>query len=117
MHITKKRDYYYIEENCEGILLNITYLINWMKEHHIEPTYSPFPGHEYTPKEIIRISKKLPNIYSFSRENLVNKIEDLKQIGKTILEGLSDNDYETEERQVAEYQGFKIILPAGNKLG
>jgi hypothetical protein len=24
-----------------------------MKELHIEPTYSPFPGHEYTSKEII----------------------------------------------------------------
>lgn len=49
----KKRAYFYIQENCEGLLFNITYLINWMKEHHIEPTYSPFPGHEYTPKEII----------------------------------------------------------------
>ena len=46
-----------------------------------------------------------------------NKIEyswdDLKRMGKAILEGLSDNDYVTEERKVAEYQGFKVILPAG----
>lgn len=50
----KKRDYYYIEENCEGLLFNITYLINWMDEHNIKPTYSPFPGENYSIKEIIK---------------------------------------------------------------
>lgn len=54
----KERDFYYIEENCEGLLFNITHLINEMKEHHIEPTYSPFPGYEYTPKEIIKKVQK-----------------------------------------------------------
>ena len=32
----KERDFYYIEENCEGLLFNITYLINEMKENKIE---------------------------------------------------------------------------------
>jgi hypothetical protein len=49
----KKRNYYYLEENCEGLLFNITKIIEEMKEKHIEPTYTIFPGHEYTPKEII----------------------------------------------------------------
>ena len=49
----KKRDFYYIEENCEGLLFNITKIITEMEEHNIKPTYSPFPGHEYTIKEII----------------------------------------------------------------
>lgn len=50
----KKRDYYYIEENCEGLLFNITYLINWMDENNIKPTYSPFPGENYSIKEILK---------------------------------------------------------------
>lgn len=39
--------------------------------------------------------------------------DELKALGKNILEGLSNNDFEINEREVAEYQGFKIILPAG----
>ena len=44
----------YVQENCEGLLFNITYLINWMNENHIEPTYSPFPGENYSIKEILK---------------------------------------------------------------
>ena len=51
----KERDFYYIEENCEGLLFNITHLINEMKENKIEPTYTPFPGYEYNVKEIIKM--------------------------------------------------------------
>ena len=51
----KERDFYYIEENCEGLLFNITHLINEMKENKIEPTYTPFPGCEYNVKEIIKM--------------------------------------------------------------
>lgn len=49
----KERDFYYIEENCEGLLFNITHLLNEMKDYKIEPTYSPFPGYEYSVKEIL----------------------------------------------------------------
>ena len=49
----KERDYYYTEENCEGLLFNITHILNEMKDYKIEPTYNPFPGYEYTIKEII----------------------------------------------------------------
>lgn len=47
-------DTYYTEENCEGLLFNITHLINYMLEHNINPTYTPFPGYEYTIKEILK---------------------------------------------------------------
>lgn len=51
---------------------------------------------------------------AFYNENKVLYNRDtLKEMGRTILEGLSDNEYETSERKVAEYQGFDIILPAG----
>ena len=50
----KKRDFFYIEDNCEGLLFNITYLINWMDENNIKPTYSPFPGKNYSIKEILK---------------------------------------------------------------
>ena len=49
----KERDFYYIEENCEGLLFNITHLLNEMKKYKIEPTYSPFPGYDYSVKEIL----------------------------------------------------------------
>lgn len=49
----KKHDYYYMEENCEGLLFNIVHLINEMEENKIKPQYSPFPGREYTVKEIL----------------------------------------------------------------
>jgi hypothetical protein len=69
------------------------------------------PG--YIEKKAIEIDNCSKDIEYYESNKIEYTWEDLKQIGKTILEGLSDNDYETEERQVAEYQGFKIILPAG----
>jgi hypothetical protein len=51
----KERDYYYIEENCEGLLFNITHLLNEMKDNKFEPTYNPFPGYEYTTKQILKL--------------------------------------------------------------
>ena len=69
------------------------------------------PG--YIEKKAIEIENCSKDIEYYESNKIEYTWGDLKQIGKTILEGLSDNDYETEERQVAEYQGFKIILPAG----
>lgn len=54
----EERDFYYMEENCEGLLFNITYLINEMKNNKIEPTYTPFPGHEYSVKEMLNLTKQ-----------------------------------------------------------
>ena len=46
---------YYDEENCEGLMFNIAYLINKMQELNITPAYDPFPGYEYSVNEILRI--------------------------------------------------------------
>lgn len=54
----KEYDFYYIEENCEGLLFNITYLLKTMLDYKIEPTYSPFPVCEYSIKEILNLVKK-----------------------------------------------------------
>ena len=51
----KEYDFYYIEENCEGLLFNITHLLKTMDEYKIEPTYSPFDGQEYSVKEILKM--------------------------------------------------------------
>ena len=51
----KEYDFYYIEENCEGLLFNITNIIEKMAEYKIEPTYSPLDGQEYSVKEILKI--------------------------------------------------------------
>ena len=51
----KERDVWYVEENCEGILFNITHIIKEMAEYKIEPTYSPFNGQEYSIKEILKM--------------------------------------------------------------
>lgn len=53
----KELDFYYIEENCEGLLFNITHLLNEMKDYKIEPTYIQFPGSEYSIKEILEMFK------------------------------------------------------------
>lgn len=53
----KERDFYYIDENCEGLLFNITHLIKEMNEYKIEPTYTPFTGFEYSIKEILEMFK------------------------------------------------------------
>ena len=51
----KEYDFYYIEENCEGLLFNITHLLKTMDEHKIEPTYSPFDNQKYSVKEILKM--------------------------------------------------------------
>lgn len=54
----KEYDFYYIEENCEGLLFNITHLLKTMADYEIEPTYSPFTGYEYSINEILNLVKK-----------------------------------------------------------
>ena len=54
---TKDIDEYYNEENCEGLMFNITYLIDEMAKRNIEPTYSPFKGTNYSLKEILEMFK------------------------------------------------------------
>ena len=39
--------------------------------------------------------------------------EELKEIGRQIVEGLKNNDYKIDETKICEYQGFDVILPAG----
>lgn len=42
------------EENCEGLMFNISNLINQMQYRHIEATYTPFPGYDYPINEILK---------------------------------------------------------------
>lgn len=49
----KEANRYYYDENCEGLMFNITHIIRQMEEEGIEATYNQFTGHEYTIKEII----------------------------------------------------------------
>ena len=48
-------DEFYYDENCEGLLFNITQIINWMEYKNIKPTYSPFSSEEYSVKEILKM--------------------------------------------------------------
>jgi superfamily II DNA/RNA helicase len=59
------------------------------------------------------IDNCLKDIEFYSANKVSYTRDELKSIGKTILDGLSDNEFETDERTVANYQGFDIILPAG----
>lgn len=47
----------YEEENCEGLMFNISYLINEMRNRNIEATYTPFSGCEYPVNEILKMFK------------------------------------------------------------
>lgn len=53
----KEHDFYYIEENCEGLMFNITHIINQMEKYKIKPTYTPFQGYEYTITKILSMFK------------------------------------------------------------
>ena len=66
----------------------------------------------YIEKKRLQIENCEKDIEFYSANKVEYNREELKRIGKTILDGLSDNEYETEERKVAEYQGFDILLPA-----
>ena len=57
MQKNKETGEYYQEENCEGIMFNIAYLINNMQERNIEATYTPFPGYNYPMSEILKMFK------------------------------------------------------------
>lgn len=52
---SEEYDFEYTEENCEGLLFNITLLLKTMDEYKIEPTYSPFGNQEYSVKEILKM--------------------------------------------------------------
>ena len=51
----KEQDEHYHEVNCEGLMYNITHIICRMQECGIEPTYNPFPGYEYSVKDVLNI--------------------------------------------------------------
>ena len=48
---------YFQDENCEGLMFNIAYIINEMRDRNIKATYTPFPGHEYPMSEILKMFK------------------------------------------------------------
>ena len=53
IHAANKNGDCYDEENCEGLMFNITFMIDWMKAEGIEPTYRYFDGGEYSIKELL----------------------------------------------------------------
>ena len=58
----KECDKFYHEVNCEGLMFNITHIICRMQDYGIEPTYNPFPGYDYSVKEIL-------NMFSENKKN------------------------------------------------
>jgi DNA repair exonuclease SbcCD ATPase subunit len=67
----------------------------------------------YIDKKKTEIENCIKDIEHYKANKIEYSWEELKQLGKTVIDGLKANDYETEEREIACYQGFKIILPAG----
>ena len=67
----------------------------------------------YIEKKQVEIEQCIKDIEYYDANKVTYTWEELRQLGKVIMDGLKENDYETTERVVAEYQGFKIILPAG----
>ena len=67
----------------------------------------------YIDKKQTEIDNCIKDVEYYENNKIKYTRDELKDIGKAILEGLSQNDYETTERQVASYQGFNVILPAG----
>ncbi len=49
---------YYQDENCEGLMFNIAYIINEMRDRNIEAKYWILDGGEYSTKEILKMFKK-----------------------------------------------------------
>ena len=48
---------YYQEENCEGLMFNIAYIINEMRDRNIEAKYFVLDGGEYSVSEILKMFK------------------------------------------------------------
>ena len=46
---------YYQEQNCEGIMFNIAYIINEMRDRNIEAKYWVLDGGEYSVSEILKM--------------------------------------------------------------
>lgn len=53
IHAENKEGECYSEVNCEGLMFNISYMINWMAKHNITATSHPFVGREYSIKELL----------------------------------------------------------------
>ena len=48
---------YYQEANCEGLMFNIAYIINEMRDRNIEAKYWVLDGGEYSVSEILKMFK------------------------------------------------------------
>ena len=48
---------YYQEQNCEGLMFNIAYIINEMRDRNIEAKYWVLDGGEYSVGEILKMFK------------------------------------------------------------
>lgn len=53
----KETGEYYQEENCEGLMFNIAYIINEMRDRNIEAKYWVLDGGEYSVGEILNSFK------------------------------------------------------------
>ena len=54
IHATNEDGECYDEENCEGLLFNIVYIIERMRKEGIEPQYDPLNG-DYSIKELLKL--------------------------------------------------------------
>lgn len=48
---------YYQEENCEGLMFNIAYIINEMRDRNIAAKYWVLDGGDYSVSEILKMFK------------------------------------------------------------
>lgn len=48
---------YFQEKNCEGLMFNIAYIINEMRDRNIEAKYWVLDGGEYSISEILKMFK------------------------------------------------------------
>ncbi|MBO7214269.1 MAG: DEAD/DEAH box helicase family protein [Clostridia bacterium] len=61
----------------------------------------------------LQIERCIADIKHYEESKVEYTREQLKELGRSIIESLACNSFETEERKIASYQGFDIILPAG----
>ena len=55
IHASNNEGKEYYEENCEGLMFNISKINYYMKCMNIEPVFGNFNGGEYTIKELLKM--------------------------------------------------------------
>lgn len=58
IHAENENGESYYEVNCEGLIFNISEIINQMNERGISPDYCPFPGRDYPVRYMLNMYSK-----------------------------------------------------------